>query len=415
MNVSTNLLQFIKENPNINFNNEDDVADWLEQMNKAKVIASHPYKITEMVKHDEPYFLTYVYDETKKNHRRQISAKSKMLLENKIYENYLKSQIKTFSSVYFEWYENSYKGEVKTETHTRVGTDYIRFLKDTVFSKKAITDIDVCDVEDFVHNAIIKFKLKNQGYKNLKSLLNGVFKYAKKKKYIKENPMEFAEFSKSNIVEPKKEKKEAVVFTSAEANLIKQVIIEDKANFKTSLPFGLLLSFQLGLRVSELIALKWSDIDNNTLHIQRQEICYTLHNDDKKQTVHEIVEHTKTKAGDRILPLTDEALSILEDIKKWNAEHNIVSEFIFANKDGNYFNRQRINSSLYKYCDMANIIRKSSHKIRCCVISTLLDNVKNKDSVRAFAGHEKIQTTFNAYYKDISSDKDFFDEISSCL
>ena len=415
MNVPTNLLQFIKENSNINLSNENDVADWLEQMNKAKVIANHPYKITEMVKHNETYFLTYLYDETKKNHRRQITAKSKSDLENKIYENYLKTQVKTFANVYSEWYENSYKGKVKIETYTRMGTDYTRFLKDTAFSKKGIADIDVCDVEDVVHNAILKFKLKKQGYKNLKSLLNGVFNYAKKKKYITENPMEFATFSTANIVAPKKEQKEDVVFTTEEANLLKQTITEDKANFKTSLPFGILLSFQLGLRVSELIALKWSDVENNKIHIQRQEICYTLNVDDKKQTIHKIVEHTKTKAGERILPLTAEALSLLADIKEWNEQQNIVSEFIFADKDGNNFNRQRFNTRLYRYCDLANISKKSSHKIRRCVISTLLDNVKNKDSVRAFAGHEKIQTTFNAYYKDISNDEDFFNEMCACL
>ena len=127
------------------------------------------------------------------------------------------------------------------------------------------------------------------------------------------------------------------------------------------------------------------------------------------------MEYTKTIAGDRILPLSKEALTILEDIKKWNKEHNIVSEYIFADKDGSNFNRQRFNTRLYRYCDNINIIKKSSHKIRRCVISTLLDNVKNKDSVRLFAGHEKIQTTFNAYYKDISSDKDFFDEMCACL
>ena len=409
------LLKFVAENTNIELNNENDVAEAIEQMNKNDVLKAHPYKISETVKHNETYYLTYVYDETKKNHRRQISAKSKKDLEKKIYENHLKSQVKRFEDVYYEWYETSYKGEVKTETHTRMGTDYTRFLKDTTFAKKPITDIEVCDVEEFVHNAIIKFKLKMQGYKNLKSLLNGVLKYAKKKKYITENPMEFAEFSTANIVAPSKEKKEAVVFTTEEANLVKKAIVDDKANFKTSLPFGILLSFQLGLRVSELIALKWSDIDNNTIHIQRQEICYTLHSDNTKRTIHEIVEHTKTAAGDRILPLTDEALSILEDIKKWNNEHHIVSEFIFADANGNYFNRQRINTRLYKYCNRVNIIKKSSHKIRRCVISTLLDNVKNKDSVRQFAGHEKIQTTFNAYYKDISSDKDFFNEMSACL
>ena len=415
MKVSTELLQFIKESDSINLNNENGLADWLEQMNKKSVIEKHPYKITEMIKHGETYYLTYVYDETKNNKRRQITAKSKMDLENKIYKNYLDKQARTFENIYHEWYDTAYKTKVKATAYARMGTDFIRFVETTDFAKKPLSHIDTFDVENFLHNAIIQHKLKLQGYKNLKSLLNGVFKYARKKKYITENPVDLAEISMAHIVPPKKKYKEEVVFTTKEAELIKEVIAQDRINYDISIPFALLLAFQLGLRVSELIALKWSDIKDNTIYVQRQEICYTTHENGKKRTIHEIVEYTKTKAGDRILPLSHEAVSILNDVKKWNKEHNISSEFIFADKNRKNFKRQRVNDRLNKYCEMADIIKKSTHKIRRCVVSTLLDNVTNKDSVRAFAGHENIQTTFNAYYKDISSDEDFFKEMCACL
>ena len=415
MNVDVSLLQYLCGNDNMKPDNENDLADWLEKMNKTKVIATHPYKISETVKHNEPYFITYLYDETKKNHRRQITAKSKTDLENKIYADYLAKKVRTFEDVYTEWYTTFYIKEVKSTAYARMGTDYKRFIADTELSKMSIAKIEALDIEEFVHNAIIKFKLKKQGYKNLKSLLNGVFKYARKKKYITENPLELATISTAHIVPPKKKHKQDVVFTIKEANIIKTEIENDSANYKTSVPYALLLSFKLGLRVSELIALKWTDIQANTIHIQRQEICYTIHSEDKKTTIHEVVEYTKTLAGDRILPLSPEALKILEDIRAWNKEHKIVSDFIFADKNGNNFNRQRINTSLYRYCERVNISRKSSHKIRRSVISSLLDNVKNKDSVRQFAGHENIETTFRSYYKDISEDEDFIKEMCSCL
>ncbi len=409
------ILQYVKERDNIKLDNENDVADLLNEMNKKQVIENHPYKISEMVKHGEPYFLTYLYDETKKNNRRQITAKSRTDIENKIYNDYLEKQVKTFENVFEEWYKTDYKKKVSKTTYPRTKTDYNRFLKDTEFSKKSISKISTLDVEHFIHTAIIDFKLREQGSKNLKSLLNGVFKYAKKKKYITENPVDLAEISTSNIVKPKKQHKEDVVFTKEERDLIKTKIATDTANYKNSVPFAILLSFQLGLRVSELIALKWTDIKGKSIHIQRQEICYTLEDENKKQTIHEIVDYTKTEEGDRILPLSPESLKILDDVKKWNKEHNIKSAFIFADKNGNNFNRQRINTRLYRYCEQINISKKSSHKIRRSVISSLLDSVKNKDSVRQFAGHKNIQTTFNSYYKDISSDDEFYSEMCACL
>lgn len=105
-----------------------------------------------------------------------------------------------------------------------------------------------------------------------------------------------------------------------------------------------------------MIALKWTDIKKNTIHIQRQEICYTLEDENEKKTIHEIVDYTKTEEGDRILPLSPDALKILDNLKKWN-----------------------------------------------------------KDSVRQFAGHKNIQTTFNSYYKDISSNTEFYGEMCACL
>lgn len=409
------VLNLIPNGVNMTDEQRNKVAEKLEEMNKQNVIDNHPYEIFTSMKHGEEYYLTYVFDETKKDNRRQISAKTMQNLENKIYNDYLKKQVRTFESVFEEWYKTDYKKKVSKTTYPRTKTDYNRFLKDSKFSKKSISKISTLDVEDFIHTAIIDFELKEQGFKNLKSLLNGVFKYAKKKKYITENPIDLAEFSTTNIVKPKKQYKEDVVFTNEERDLIKKEIQTDTANYKNSVPFAILLSFQLGLRVSELIALKWTDIKKNTIHIQRQEICYTLEDENGKQTIHEVVDYTKTEESDRILPLSPDALKILEDVKKWNKEHKIKSVYIFADKNGVNFNRQRINTRLYRYCEKINISKKSSHKIRRSVISALLDNVKNKDSVRQFAGHKNIQTTFNSYYKDISSNTEFYGEMCACL
>lgn len=102
-------------------------------------------------------------------------------------------------------------------------------------------------------------------------------------------------------------------------------------------------------------------------------------------------------------------------MKAWNQSQNITSEFIFADENGANFNRQRINTCLYGYCVKVGIIKKSSHKIRRSVISTLLDNITNKVSVQAFAGHEELQTTLNSYYKDISEDDDLYKGMCACL
>ena len=406
------LLQLLRNEFKIDADNESDIADLLKEMKKKQIIENHPYAISECEKHGESYYLTYVYDGTKKNHRRQISAKSLPDLENKIYNAYMQEHTLTLEYVFDEWYTNVYQIKVKPTTYARTKTDYERFIKGTKLASISIDKITTLSLENFVHKSIIDFKLREQGLKNLKSLLNGIFKYAVRKGYIVRNPLELAEFSTSNVQRSQKRTKEEVTFTLEERKLIKDIIKSDFENYKDSAPYAILLCFQLGLRVSELVALKWSDILGRKIHVQRQEICYK---DNNGKTIHEIVDYTKSKAGDRYLLLSPEALDILDNVRIWNKAHNIESDFIFANNKKPFFNRQRINTCLYSYCDKTGITRKSAHKIRRSVLSSLLDNIKDDAYIKEFAGHEDIQTTYKAYYKSIISDETFYKEMCACL
>ena len=393
------------------------VAEKIEQMKKKNVIENHPYDISKITRHGEEYYLTYVFDETKKNHRRQISAKSLENLENKIYDDYTKNTLLTFEKVSKMWLVH-YRSGVKDTTFDRTMSDYNRFVPSCSFAQKSISKIKPIEIQEYLQNTIIKEKLRVHAYRNMKSIFNGIFKYAYNKEFITKNPMEGLEVSTSNLERPSKKSKEEEVFTRKETALIKDYIKADVANYNNTVPYAILLSFQLGLRVGELIALKWSDISNGTIHIQRQEVIYNQYDENLTKvasSVHEIREYTKSQAGDRKLPLTPEALRILTDVESWNKENGIRSDYIFVDQNGKTFNRQRINTYLYNYCVKVGIIKKSSHKIRRFVVSNLLDNIANGVCVQHFAGHEDLQTTLSAYYKDISDDEDLYIGMCSCL
>ena len=92
------------------------------------------------------------------------------------------------------------------------------------------------------------------------------------------------------------------------------------------------LFFQLGLRVGELSALKWEDIDfiEKRIHIHRMETNCETSNNKLKRT---IVNYTtcKSEYGDRILPLSDYAIELFNKIKFFNDEHYSKNDFIFIN------------------------------------------------------------------------------------
>ena len=390
-----------------------------EEMSRQQILKQHKYDIFEIKRGGKIVYRTYIIDELT-GKRKLIERTKKEALENAIIQCYTVRN--TFEIVLKEWLY-FYKSSVKPTTFSRVNTDVNRFfINNTVpFYNTEISKIKRITLREFINENIVKFSLKEQGLKNFKSILNGVFNYAIDKELLTDNPMLNLKTSTSNVKSKTKKSKTESVWINSEKELLLNSIWENKNNWKESTDLLLLLYFQTGLRVSEMVALKWSDISfkNKTLHIQRQEIIVDKWNEDltekTEKSVHIFVDYCKTDEGDRIIPLTNEAIKILKEIEIFNNKNNINSEYIFITKKGKFFNRQRVNTLLYTYCNKLEIDPKSSHKIRRTVLSTLLDNVQNKKAIQAFAGHKNIETTIKAYYKDITDEKEFCNQINNIL
>ena len=147
------ILQLIQSGVNINADEKNKVAELLEQMNKKQVIENHPYKIRTLQRNGTTYFITYVYDETKKDKRKQISAKTRENLDNKIYDDYKSKTLLTFEKVSLEWL-HYYKTTVKDTTFDRTMSDYKRFISKCSFFNKSITAIKPIDIKEYLQKTI---------------------------------------------------------------------------------------------------------------------------------------------------------------------------------------------------------------------------------------------------------------------
>lgn len=103
---------------------------------------------------------------------------------------------------------------------------------------------------------------------------------------------------------PQKKKTEINIPTREDID----TIMKEYENTDMELPFG--LSVYLGLRRSELCALEWSDIDfkNKTVNISKALVI--------TENGEYAIKPPKTKAGNRVLTLPDEALKLLEKYKE---------------------------------------------------------------------------------------------------
>ena len=148
------------------------------------------------------------------------------------------------------------------------------------------------------------------------------------------------------------------------------------------------MNFFMGLRVGELVSLKWEDIcEGNQIHIVREEV--------RDQVANEITvaDHTKTHT-DRFVYLIPDALEILEKLPK-------AGEYIFM-RDGKRLTSRQINYVLENYAERFNLQVKSSHKLRKTYASMCNVNGVPIDFIREQLGHASLSTTYGYIYNPLT-------------
>ena len=297
-----------------------------------------------------------------------------------------------FKKVYEEWLQAKQEwNEISQGTVDRYKIDFTRYFEGTDLAGKRVDLITDDYLEDFIKKTIAQHELTAKAYSNMKTLLLGVMKHAKKKKYTNYSISSFfgdLQLSKKTFKTPKKKKQ---VFTDEEA----KKIIKYMQQNPTVEHMGILLVFQTGIREGELAALKYSDIENNTLHIQRQEIRYK---GEPGSAIYEVVEYTKTAAGDRYIILTDQALKTIKQLRKLNPFGPYMMQ-----KGDTRVHKQLFNDKLYSACKHCKIEPMSMHKIRKTYATKLINAGTDDSTIMEQMGHSDINTTMRYYY---FSDKD---------
>lgn len=161
--------------------------------------------------------------------------------------------------------------------------------------------------------------------------------------------------------------------------------------------------FHTGMRISEFCGLTIDDIDleNKTVRIERQ-LQRVAH-------VGYFVETTKTSAGKRVIPISDDVAymfrAILEDRPRNRVERPVdgYSEFLFIDKDGmplvamHWSQRFKHMWGRYNEIYRVPLPKISPHVCRHTYCSNMAKSGMNPKTLQYLMGHSEIGITMNTY------------------
>lgn len=288
----------------------------------------------------------------------------------------IKSQqaaVPTVKELFYTYLDN--KRNIQPSTKWRYETTFKGYFKDLQDIK--VSEITQYDIEEFVFD-LLDEGITAKEYGNLRIVLHGIFKLAKKKELVNFRIYETLEDLNITYKDFKSKQHKKQVLNTEEYQRITEYL---KDNLDM-LNLGLLLQLRSGLRVGELVALTPKDIGDCYISVNKTE--------QRVNDSYVIVNNTKTEAGKRKVVLPEQDLWILRELRL----RRTFNERLFEYRAYNFRNR------LNYICDKLRIERISPHKLRKTYASRLFSAGVDEQFICSQMGHRDISCTKKYYIKD---------------
>ena len=134
---------------------------------------------------------------------------------------------------------------------------------------------------------------------------------------------ELKEYTTDKIRRPKTKEKEVSCFSLAEQKKIEQAALSSKKRKF----IGIVICLYSGLRIGELLALTWADIDFTKGTLAVNKTCHDGR--DEKGNLCRITDLPKTTSSKRMIPLPKQLLPVLKEYKRKS-----ISEYVVESEKG---------------------------------------------------------------------------------
>lgn len=221
----------------------------------------------------------------------------------------------------------------------------------------------------------------------IRTALSPIFSTAVKKEIIRKNPV----FNATTIKGEDKEKQ----FLNAEQ--CKEILktVDEMTNQQVARAVKTLL--YTGMRVGELTALHWNEVDFENGIITVKYNLYRINGEYKLTT-------PKTKSSARVIALPPQLIELLKEQKEWQKKRKqevgdrwIERNAVFTGEYGEYMSKSYINLAFKKFLKKHNLPNVHIHDLRHANASLLINMGVPVKVISEHLGHSNTLTTENIY------------------
>ena len=236
------------------------------------------------------YVYAHTYKETKEK-LTQLKTKPSSQINKRI----------LVSSICEQWLELK-KQDIKESTHIKYRNIILKHIKPTI-GHLYINSLQAEDMQKYA--LLLKNKdLSNKSVRDVLSVVSAIFKYAQQIGAYTDN---------INIEDlyPKAEKRQIRILPDDERIRLEGYLLKSNDPAK----YGILLALYSGMRIGEICALKWSNINLEAETISVVQTLQRLQNRENKGETKILISEPKSQSSKRIIPIPTFLTELLRKIK----------------------------------------------------------------------------------------------------